>query len=190
MLDEPTNHLDVDSIEVLEDALERYDGTVIAVSHDRYFLDRIADRIVHVADGAVRAYEGGWSANALGAPPEFPPRAAWGAHPMATHRTGPDGPTDLPKRSWMDTLKRTFREFKEDNLTDWAAALTYYSVLSIFPALIALISIVGLVADPATITRVLTDTISAARPASAPWTRFKGPIEEITANSASRAASA
>ena len=51
MLDEPTNHLDVDSIEVLEDALEHYDGTVVAVSHDRYFLDRIADRIVHVADG-------------------------------------------------------------------------------------------------------------------------------------------
>ena len=65
VLDEPTNHLDVDSIEVLEGALERYDGTVIAVSHDRYFLDRIADRIVHVADGGVRAYEGGWSANAL-----------------------------------------------------------------------------------------------------------------------------
>ena len=63
VLDEPTNHLDIDSIEVLEDALERYDGTVVAVSHDRYFLDRIADRIVHVAGGAVRAYEGGWSAN-------------------------------------------------------------------------------------------------------------------------------
>ena len=63
VLDEPTNHLDVDSIEVLEDALEHYDGTVVAVSHDRYFLDRIADRIVHVADGCVRAYEGGWSAN-------------------------------------------------------------------------------------------------------------------------------
>ena len=63
VLDEPTNHLDVDSIEALEDALERYDGTVVAVSHDRYFLDRIADRIVHVADGAVRAYEGGWSLN-------------------------------------------------------------------------------------------------------------------------------
>ena len=64
VLDEPTNHLDIDSIEVLEDALERFDGTVIAVSHDRYFLDRIADRIVLVADGAVRSFEGGWSANA------------------------------------------------------------------------------------------------------------------------------
>ena len=50
--------------EVLEDALERFDGTVIAVSHDRYFLDRIADRIVLVADGEVRSFEGGWSANA------------------------------------------------------------------------------------------------------------------------------
>jgi len=64
LLDEPTNHLDVDSIEVLENALERYDGTVIAVSHDRYFLDRIADRIVLVADGTVRSFEGGWTANA------------------------------------------------------------------------------------------------------------------------------
>jgi ATP-binding cassette subfamily F protein 3 len=64
LLDEPTNHLDVDSIEALEGALERYDGTVVAISHDRYFLDRIADRIVVVAGGGAHAYEGGWSANA------------------------------------------------------------------------------------------------------------------------------
>jgi ATP-binding cassette, subfamily F, member 3 len=64
LLDEPTNHLDIDSIEALENALEHYDGTVIAISHDRYFLDRIADRIVVVADGTVHAYEGGWSVNA------------------------------------------------------------------------------------------------------------------------------
>src|ERR687891_2386739 len=93
----------------------------------------------------------------------------------------PDDPTDLPKRSWWDTLKRTFREFKEDNLTDWAAALTYYAVLSVFPALIALISIVGLVADPATITRVLTDTVSSLGPKSAIDT-FRGPIESVTAS--------
>jgi membrane protein len=96
-------------------------------------------------------------------------------------KKAPDGPTDLPKRSWMDTLKRTFREFKEDDLTDWAAALTYYAVLSIFPALIALVSIVGLVADPATITRILTDTVSQLGPKSAVDT-FKGPIESITSN--------
>jgi ATP-binding cassette subfamily F protein 3 len=63
VLDEPTNHLDIDSIEALEAALERYDGTVVAVSHDRYFLDRIADRIMIVADGAATAHDGGWSVN-------------------------------------------------------------------------------------------------------------------------------
>ena len=93
----------------------------------------------------------------------------------------PDTPTDLPKRSWMDTLKRTFREFKEDNLTDWAAALTYYSVLSVFPALIALISIVGLVADPVSTTKTLTDIVTKIGPSSGAET-FSGPIESITSN--------
>ena len=62
ILDEPTNHLDIDSAEVLEAALEEYDGTVIVVSHDRYFLDRIADRIVEVAGGEARSYVGGYTA--------------------------------------------------------------------------------------------------------------------------------
>jgi ATP-binding cassette, subfamily F, member 3 len=61
LLDEPTNHLDIESVEMLEGALESFDGTVVFVSHDRYFLDRIADRIVEVADGGVRSFEGGWS---------------------------------------------------------------------------------------------------------------------------------
>jgi ATP-binding cassette subfamily F protein 3 len=61
LLDEPTNHLDIEAAETLEKALERFDGTVVAVSHDRYFLDRIADRIVEVADLEVRSYDGGFS---------------------------------------------------------------------------------------------------------------------------------
>ncbi len=61
LLDEPTNHLDIESVEMLEGALEGFEGTAIFVSHDRYFLDRIADRIVEVSNGAVRSYEGGWS---------------------------------------------------------------------------------------------------------------------------------
>ena len=52
----------------------------------------------------------------------------------------PDSPTGLGKPSWVGVLKRTVREFREDNLTDWAAALTYYGILSIFPALLALVS--------------------------------------------------
>jgi ATP-binding cassette, subfamily F, member 3 len=61
VLDEPTNHLDIDSVEALEDALERFAGTVVCISHDRYFLDRIADRIVEVHDGGIETTEGGWS---------------------------------------------------------------------------------------------------------------------------------
>jgi ATP-binding cassette subfamily F protein 3 len=61
LLDEPTNHLDIDSVELLERRLEEFEGTAIFVSHDRYFLDRIADRILEVRDGHVRSYEGGWS---------------------------------------------------------------------------------------------------------------------------------
>jgi ATP-binding cassette, subfamily F, member 3 len=61
LLDEPTNHLDIESVEMLEGALETFEGTAVFVSHDRYFLDRIADRILEVADGGVRSFEGGWS---------------------------------------------------------------------------------------------------------------------------------
>jgi ATP-binding cassette subfamily F protein 3 len=61
LLDEPTNHLDIESVEMLESALENFDGTAIFVSHDRYFLDRMADRILEVSDGGVRSFEGGWS---------------------------------------------------------------------------------------------------------------------------------
>jgi ATP-binding cassette subfamily F protein 3 len=73
LLDEPTNHLDIEAAETLEKALERFDGTVIAVSHDRYFLDRIADRIVHVADLEVRSYDGGFSDYARATAPEDDP---------------------------------------------------------------------------------------------------------------------
>ncbi len=93
----------------------------------------------------------------------------------------PDAPTDLRKRSWFGTLRRVVSEFRDDNLTDWAAALTYYAVLSIFPAFIAMISILGLVVDPATITRVTTDIVSQLGPEDAVST-FQGPIEQISSN--------
>ena len=62
-----------------------------------------------------------------------------------TSRNGaPDSPTDLSKRTWKDTLKRTVQEFKDDDLTLLAAALTYYGVLSLFPALLVLLALLGL----------------------------------------------
>jgi hypothetical protein len=66
---------------------------------------------------------------------------------------GPEGPTELSQRSWWAVLKRTVREFSKDNLSDWAAALTYYSVLSIFPAVIvltAVLALFGSLGDPNT----------------------------------------
>jgi membrane protein len=79
------------------------------------------------------------------------------------------------------TLKRTLREFSEDNLTDWAAALTYYGLLSLFPALIALVSILGIFGDPVTTTRTITDVVTQLGPQTAADT-FSGPIESITSN--------
>ncbi|MFI0354838.1 YihY/virulence factor BrkB family protein [Actinomadura sp. 9N407] len=61
-----------------------------------------------------------------------------------------EGPTDMPGTSWRDALKRTVREFKRDDLTDRAAALTYYGVLSIFPAMLVVVSLVGLAGRSAT----------------------------------------
>jgi membrane protein len=84
-----------------------------------------------------------------------------------------------PDSSLVATLKRTGSEFLEDNLTDWAAALTYYSLLSLFPALIALVSLLGLFGDPEGTTESLTEIITDIGPESAAET-FSGPIESIT----------
>jgi membrane protein len=80
-------------------------------------------------------------------------------------RRAPDDITDLPKRSWMGVLKRAIREFNEDKLTDWAAALTYYGILSIFPALLVLISLLGLFGQSAT--KPLLDNIGTVAPGPA-----------------------
>ncbi|MGH2745455.1 MAG: YihY/virulence factor BrkB family protein [Thermoleophilaceae bacterium] len=83
-------------------------------------------------------------------------------------REAPESPSDLKGRSWFGALKRTGKEFSEDNLTDWAAALTYYGVLAIFPALIVLVSILGLIGESAT--QPLIDNLGSVAP---------GPAQEI-----------
>ena len=86
------------------------------------------------------------------------------------------------RTSTFATLKRTATEFSEDNLSDWAAALTYYGLLSLFPALIAFVGIIGLFADPQGATQTITDVVSEIGPSSAADT-FAGPIESVTSNS-------
>jgi membrane protein len=85
------------------------------------------------------------------------------------------------KSSLFATLKRTATEFSEDNLTDWAAALTYYGLLALFPALIAMVGIVGLFGDPQSTTKTVTDIVTSVGPKSAAQT-FADPIKTITSN--------
>src|SRR5439155_17588778 len=61
VLDEPTNHLDIPACEVLEEALCDFDGTLIVVSHDRYFLDRVCTKLVSVRDGHAELFSGNYS---------------------------------------------------------------------------------------------------------------------------------
>jgi membrane protein len=116
------------------------------------------------------------------------------AEPVSTKRLGTTDPDDDPtqrrgsdfvptgverKTGLWPTLKRTAHEFQEDNLTDWAAALTYYGLLALFPALIALVSIVGLIANPESTTRTLTDIVTRVGPDTAAST-FASPIRQVT----------
>jgi ATP-binding cassette subfamily F protein 3 len=61
IMDEPTNHLDIRSKEALEKALVDYDGTLIIISHDRYFLDRIVNKVIEVKDKRIKQFEGNYS---------------------------------------------------------------------------------------------------------------------------------
>jgi len=111
---------------------------------------------------------------------------------MATDTTGNEADGGEARRDYRPqgagaktgvfaTLKRTLTEFSEDNLTDWAAALTYYGLLALFPAMIALVSLVGLFGDPKTTTSTVTDMVTSIGPKSAAQT-FAGQINSITSN--------
>src|SRR3954463_12657921 len=86
-------------------------------------------------------------------------------------RDAPDKPTDLPKQSWPSILKRTFKQFSEDQLTTWAAALTYFGVLSLFPMMLALVSVLGVIGPSAT--QPLLDNLGSVAP---------GPAKDILTN--------
>ena len=68
-------------------------------------------------------------------------------------------PSDIPRSGWPAVFKRTWVEFKKDNLTDWAAALTYYAVLALFPAMLALIALVGIFGQYPQTTDALLDIV-------------------------------
>ena len=86
-------------------------------------------------------------------------------------RRSPDKPTDIPKEAWPAILKRTFKQFGEDQLTTWAAALTYFGILSLFPMLLAMVSVLGVIGPSAT--QPLLDNLSSVAP---------GPAKDILTN--------
>ena len=96
---------------------------------------------------------------------------------MASSGSGPAGTAvsgdlkELSRGSWVEAFKRTVKAFKADKLTDWAAALTYYGVLAIFPALLAMVSVLGLIGD--SVTNSLLENVEELAP---------GPAQEIVTN--------
>jgi membrane protein len=89
------------------------------------------------------------------------------AEPRAgrARQDAPDQPTDLPRSAWSGVLRRTLKEFNADHLTDLAAALTYYGVLAIFPMLIVIVSILGLIGR--SVTQPLVANLSVVAPGPA-----------------------
>ncbi|MEU8406280.1 YihY/virulence factor BrkB family protein [Micromonospora sp. NPDC048842] len=93
---------------------------------------------------------------------------------------GPDSPTDLPGSGWKAAMRRTITEFQDDSLTDWAAALTYYGVLSIFPGVLVLISLLGLLGESAT--EGVKDTVNQAVPNDSIQKIIEGAIDTADRN--------
>ncbi len=106
LLDEPTNHLDMDSREVLENALREFPGTIIAVSHDRYFINRFAEKVCVLEDGGIREYLGNYDSYAEKVSRDRPPDGGDEARPTRTAQ-------DKEKRRSREE-ERLARQRKED----------------------------------------------------------------------------
>src|SRR3954452_22583861 len=94
-----------------------------------------------------------------------------------TTRRAPNDPTDLEGHNWIQTLKRTIKKFWDDNLTDSAAALTYYSILALFPALLVLTALLGLVGQQGTIDSFIQSLRDVGLGSVA--NNIQGPLHEI-----------
>ena len=92
----------------------------------------------------------------------------------------PEHPGQVPIRVWRKVVKRTVHEFQEDNLTDWAAALTYYAVLSLFPMLIVLVALLGVAGQASTIDTLIASLSRAGLEGIA--NNIDKPLHDVVAN--------
>ncbi|MET4093610.1 YihY/virulence factor BrkB family protein [Arthrobacter sp. UYCu712] len=95
----------------------------------------------------------------------------------------PDSPTDVTKPSWQYIAKKTLREFTKDQCPDLAAALTYYSVLSLFPALLALVSLLGIFGQAEKTTGALLDIVQGFAPPDT-MDAIREPVQQLSSSSA------
>ncbi|WP_104139913.1 YihY/virulence factor BrkB family protein [Arthrobacter sp. ZGTC131] len=95
----------------------------------------------------------------------------------------PDSPTDVSKLSWKYIARKTLREFTSDQCPDLAASLTYYGVLSLFPALLALVSLLGIFGQPEKTTAALLEIVQGIAPGST-VDMIRQPVEELTTSPA------
>jgi membrane protein len=98
--------------------------------------------------------------------------------PHPEHEAKPDSPTDIEKPSWKYVFRKTVREFSSDQCIDIAAALVYYSVLALFPALLALFSLLGLFGQSEAATRAILGTVEQVAPDAAAG--LEGPLQELS----------
>ncbi|MBL8604316.1 MAG: ABC-F family ATP-binding cassette domain-containing protein [Myxococcales bacterium] len=111
LLDEPTNHLDIPACEILEEALRHFDGTVVVVSHDRYFLERISTRVLHLEDQRATFYPGGYGDYAGRRRGERGPRGGDAPPPVAASRARAEAAVEPTKpRESHEERKRRQRE--------------------------------------------------------------------------------
>ena len=118
VLDEPTNDLDIQTLTILEDYLDHFEGIVIAVSHDRYFLDRVVRRIFAFEHGTIRQYEGGYT--------DYQAKKQEDEAPAGSTNTGAgQAQTNLKAiKNRQEKLKFSYKEQKEyDTIEDEIAAL-------------------------------------------------------------------
>ena len=106
-----------------------------------------------------------------------------GSAPAPDDSRKPDSPTDVSRPSWQYIAKKTLREFTKDQCPDLAAALTYYAVLSLFPALLALVSLLGIFGDAERTTAALLEIVRSVAPASTVDT-ISGPVSELAGSPA------
>ena len=104
MLDEPTNHLDMESVEWLETYLKHYDRAVVMVSHDRFFLDKLAESVFEVRNGAVLRFTGNWS--------------DWAAKRREEAPEAAEKPRPAAERPRERKLKFTYKEQREFETID------------------------------------------------------------------------